>query len=159
MPLVTLFQAKDHCHSDDNDDAAVQRCVNAAEALVARMANRNFYASQDDLDDALAGISASMTAANAAYLAAMDAASGLDTLDRLWAEDVARKNLRDATTAASMAINGLIVSDDIIAAILLVTGHLYANREEVLAGANAAAVQIPMGAQRIIEAHRALGPL
>ncbi len=159
MPLVTLFQAKDHCHSDENDDDAVQRALNAAEVIAARLANRNFYASQDDLDDALAGISASMTAAHAAYTLAMDAAIGLDTLDKDWAENVARKNLRDATTAASFALNGRVATDDIISAILLLTSHFYDNRAEATVVANGGVVQIPLGAERILEMNRALGPM
>ena len=47
---------------------------------------------------------------------------------------------------------GIIVNGVIVAAILLICGHLYANREEVLSGVTV--TQLPVGARELLRPHR-----
>lgn len=160
MNLITLAQARAHCRADAADDAELTLCVNAAEKACAHMANRNLYATQGDLTAALGTISASMVAANAAYAAAVLAADAMSiAADRLVAKGIAESNLRAATAANSAILSGMVATDDVIAAVLLTTAHFYRNREEVMTGSGAAAVQLPMGAQAIMQMNRVLGPL
>lgn len=79
------------------------------------------------------------------------------------AEDAAeaflnRKVYEDADALAAAVLDGsagddpMVVNDAIRAAILLITGHLYRNREEVITGTITA--QIPMGAHSLMWPYR-----
>ena len=86
MQFITIDQARDHCKSDSADDTMLTVYANAAEKAVAKMANRNIYATQGALDAALGGVVASMVAANATYTAALTAAAAIDIeADKLFA--------------------------------------------------------------------------
>lgn len=66
----------------------------------------------------------------------------------------------DAEAMAAAVLAGvagddpMVVNDAIKAAILLTLGHLWANREDVLTGNGAAAVQLPLGARPLLWPHR-----
>lgn len=64
----------------------------------------------------------------------------------------------DALAAAVLAGTAgdapMVVTKSIIAAILLIAGHLYRTREDVQTGQGAAAVQIPMGAHSLLWPYR-----
>lgn len=69
-----------------------------------------------------------------------------------------RKVYEDADAMAAAVLDGLagddpMVADDLIrAAILLITGHLYANREDVLTGVSVA--EMPMNSLYLLQPHR-----
>lgn len=48
----------------------------------------------------------------------------------------------------------MVVTPVVKAAVLLILGHLYRNREEVVTGDSAAAVQLPVGATTLLWPHR-----
>jgi hypothetical protein len=48
----------------------------------------------------------------------------------------------------------MVINDAIRAAILLQLGHLYRNREDVAAGASAAAVELPLGSRTLLQPYR-----
>lgn len=58
-----------------------------------------------------------------------------------------QQDLDDAADEAGIVINGAIVS-----AILLSCGHLYANREDVVAGVSV--TQLPSGVRELLRPHR-----
>lgn len=71
-----------------------------------------------------------------------------------------RRVYKDAGTLAQ-AVRDNVAGDDpmvvtpvIKAAVLLILGHLYRNREEVVIGNSAGAAQLPMGATAILWPHR-----
>ena len=157
MQFVTIDQARLHCKSDSADDAALTLYVNAAEKAVAKAANRSIYASQGTLDTALAGISAALTAASAAYRAALAAADALAyTEDQDFAADKAQTAWRNAQVNATNAINGIVVDDMIIAAVLLTAGDWYKNRENTT---DKEMHRLPTGAERIMSHYRVIGDM
>jgi hypothetical protein len=48
----------------------------------------------------------------------------------------------------------MVVTPVVVAAVLLILGHLYRNREEVVIGDSAAAAQLPVGATSLLWPHR-----
>ena len=75
------------------------------------------------------------------------------------AVDYMNRSVYDDQAAMEMAVtegiageNPMIVNDAINAAILLIVGHLYANREDVIVGV--AAYQLPGGAKSILNPYR-----
>ena len=76
--------------------------------------------------------------------------SAMDYLNRQVFVD--QEALDAAVVAETAGANPLVVNYAIKAAILLTLGHLYANREDVVAGQ--AVTQIPMGARSLLRPHR-----
>lgn len=59
-----------------------------------------------------------------------------------------------AVDAGNAGEDPMVVNDAIKAAILLTLGHLWSNREDVVSGPSAAAVELPMGARSLLWPHR-----
>lgn len=175
MKLVTLEQLQLHCRTDGDDDELLTICGNSAEAAVLRLVNRNLYLTTADMDVAVAGIEAAMTAAYATYDAAVTSATAItNPARRSVALDRAETNLASATLSQDRILHGLVIATptdagegfnslsgspaDLIHAVLLIAGHLYRNREEVVSGQGSAAVQVPFAAQVICDGYRWIGP-
>lgn len=76
--------------------------------------------------------------------------TAIDYMNRFVYDD--QTALDSAVLAGIAGENPMIVNDAINAAVLLITGHLYANREDVIVGA--AAYQLPGGAKSILNPYR-----
>lgn len=159
MNIITIEQAREHCKTDGVDDELLTLYANAAEAACAQLANRALFVDQAALEAAVAEVSTSMSAAFTAHKTAMDAAASLDLDNREWAEGKAHSDLIAARVRASNIVSGIVADGDIIAAILLTTGHFYRNREEVVVGQGGKPEQVPMAAQRIMAWYRRVGTL
>ena len=174
MKLITLDQARVHLNADvgdETDDAYLTTCCNAAEAACARLANRSLFATTADMQSAVGGVPAAMTAAYAAYDAAVVVAeSQTDERMKTFHMASAQTALNNATNSADAIVNGLAldaavdatgtpVGDDIIMAVLLAVGNYYRNRESVVSGQGAAAVEVPQTTQDIMRNNRWIGPL
>lgn len=159
MDIITITQARDHCKTDAVDDVMLIVYANAAEKVCAQLANRALFVTQAALTTAIDTVPTTMTAAFTAHTNAMTAAASLDENNRLFAEDKAAAALRSARVAASNIVHGIVADNDIIAAILLTTGHFYRNREEVVVGQAGRPEQVPMAAERIMRWHRRVGTL
>lgn len=83
------------------------------------------------------------------YLAGAEQAA-IDYLNRPVFESQAALDAAEALGEAGE--NAMVVNAAILAAILLTTGHLYANREDVVVGVSA--VEIPGGAKSLLRPHR-----
>lgn len=178
MRLVTIELLRQHCLTDGDDDEMLAIYGNAAESAVQREANRNFYLSADDMDVAVSGIEDAMAVAYSRYDAAILAAARLaDPRRRVAATNRAETILGQATLAQEMIVHGLVLDlplgwpetvnlaqlsgpcFDVVAAVLLTAGHFYRNRENVISGQGAAAVQVPQTAENLISKLRWIGPL
>lgn len=62
--------------------------------------------------------------------------------------------LNDAVAAGTDDGSGIVANDAIRAAILLLTGHLYTNREDVISDSRAVAIQLPQGSQFLLNPYR-----
>ena len=169
MKLITLDQARDHVKADGDDDELLTAYCNMAEAMCARIANRNLYATTADLNAAVAGIPAAMTAAYATYDAAVETANAQDD-DRIKTMMLAQAQIKlaAATNNAELIAHGLALdaapdaaglpgADAILAAILTAAGHFYRSREAVVTGQGAATVEVPLTTRHIMEEYRWIG--
>lgn len=153
--LIDLDTAKAHLRVDGaDDDAIIAVYIGAAERAASEYIERLIYADQAALTAAWAAVPAELTAATTAYDAAMLAAGALDAgAEQDMAVLGAKEAYTTAKTAARMAYQGIVINDQIRAAILLTIGHLYANREDAVVGASVAA--LPMGCNFLLQPFRA----
>jgi len=77
----------------------------------------------------------------------------------LWAAEYLDRNIYEDQTALDAAVadgtagsDPIVINDLIRMGILLLLGHLYANREEVVVGETM--VQVPMGVTRLLHPYR-----
>jgi len=152
--LIDLATAKAHLRVDGtDDDAMITLYIGAAERSAAEFIGRNIYVDQSALVAAIAGAPAALTAATVAYDAAILSASALDAGVELdMAILAANEAYSTAKAVARMTHQGIVINDQIKAAMLLTIGHLYANREDVVAGVPVAA--LPMGCGYLLQPFR-----
>ena len=150
MSFVTLAEAKLHLRVDGTDeDALIGLYINAAEQAAIKAMDRGVYADGTALQTAMTAAPAALTAATAAYTAAVTAAEAMtDATEQAAALKVAEAAYLRALVAYRQVFDGIVVNDQIKAAVLLTVGHLYANREDVVAGASVAA--LPNGADYLL---------
>ena len=151
MSFVTLEEAKLHLRVDGTDeDSLIGLYINAAEQAAIKAMDRGVYADNTAVQTAMTAAPAALTAATAAKEAAVTAAEALTDADEKAAALQAAENayLR-AKVAYRQACDGIVVNDQIKAAVLLIVGHLYANREDVVVGASVSA--LPNGADHLLQ--------
>ena len=151
MSFVTLEEAKLHLRVDGTDeDALIGLYINAAEQAAIKAMDRGVYADNTALQTAMTAAPAALTAATAAKESAIVAAEAMTDADEKAAALKAAENayLR-AKVAYRQACDGIVVNDQIKAAVLLIVGHLYANREDVVVGASVSA--LPNGADYLLQ--------
>ena len=160
MKLITLAQARDHCHDDGDADALLLQYIDSAEAACAQIANRNLYMTAADQAAAVAAVPTTMSTAYSAYDAAVDIANSADD-DRMRSMMLANAKiaLDRASITAERTVNGITVEQypDIAIAVLMTVGHFYRNRENVVSGQGAAAIEVPMSAHNIMSNLRWIG--
>ena len=154
MPFITTAEAKLHLRVDGvAEDALIGIYIAAAEASAVAFIDRAVYADQPALDAALATAPAALSAATLAYDDAIVIANALPgAVEREAATLAADNALLCARMHYRRIMDGMMVNEAIRAAILLTTGHLYANREDVVTGVTVAA--LPNGAQYLLQPYR-----
>ena len=154
MSFVQLTEAKLHLRVDGTDeDALIGLYINAAEQAAVKAMDRGVYADGTALQTAITAAPAALTTATAAYTAAVTAADAMtDTTEQTAALQVAETAYMRAQVAYRQAFDGIVVNDTIKAAVLLTTAHLYANREDVVAGVSVA--QMPNGAEWLLQPYK-----
>ncbi|MDO9357870.1 MAG: head-tail connector protein [Polaromonas sp.] len=154
MALVDLPAAKAHLRLGAGyPDEQVAPYLSAAELLAIKFLNRGVFADDTALSAAIAAVPAALIAAGTAYGAAMTAADAITDpvareADRAYAADV----YREAQTAARQTRAGIVVNDLIKAGILLILGHLFENREDVVTAVTVA--PLPMGSRHLLTPFR-----
>ena len=151
MSFVQLSEAKLHLRVDSLDeDALIAVYIVAAEQSAVSLLDRGVYADGTALGAAKASAPADLTAATATYTAAIAAAQALaDATEQAAATQAAEYAYLRAQVAYRQAMDGMVVNDTIKSAVLLIVGHLYANREDVVAGVSVA--QMPNGAEWLLQ--------
>jgi hypothetical protein len=161
MKIVTLDLARTHVKADGDDDDLLTQYIESAEAACEREIGRNVYVDQAALDAAKAALPATVLAASTAYEAAIEAADLLDD-DRAiaFAYAAAEQDLIASNVAVTKTRAGLALPvPDLTAAVLLTVGHMYRNRETVVTGQGAAAVEVPEAASALLWRLRYVGPI
>ncbi|HDS1729837.1 phage gp6-like head-tail connector protein [Pseudomonas sp. GD03817] len=153
MPVIAIDLAMHHLLAEPEDQVLVEAQLGAAEDAAMGFLNRRFYLDQVALDQARAGLSASMRQAREANAAAVAAAEAeQDHTLRCRLLEHARQALAEAYDHADAIAYGMVLNPAIQAACLLKLGHLFSNREEVVTGATA--VELPLASQHLLMPHR-----
>lgn len=155
MSFTSLATAKAHLRVDHADeDTLIGLYLSAAEQAAVAALDRKVYADSTALDAAVSAAPAAFAAAVAAYESAVDAALALTELSQqAEALRVADLALQRAKIESRQVNDGIVINDTITAAVLLTLGHLYANREDVVAGLSVS--RLPIGADALLQPYRA----
>ena len=150
MSLVTLESAKLHLRVDSADeDALIAVYITAAEQSAVSLLDRGVYADGTALGVAKAAAPGELDTAIAAYDAAIEAAEALaDEAAIAAAIQTAGNDLLRAQVAHRHAMDGMVVNEAIKAAVLLIVGSLYTQREDVVVGVSVE--QLPNGAEWLL---------
>jgi len=153
MSLLTIDEARAQCRVEaDYPAEQLQPYIDGAEDDAAGYLNRAIFADQATLDAARDAVPAALGAAQDAYDAAVIAAAAINNDAEAQATlDVADARLADAKQSAARTVNGIVVDAGIKSAVRLTLGHLFANREAVVAGQ---AMELPLGAQSLLRPKR-----
>lgn len=152
-----LITARAYLKADGNDDTTITMLMAGARSICEGYCNRVFF---DDQAAADADFIEALTD-RADVLAAKS--TQLATVTGTTADDMATRGIITDHFANMLAriqgrVNGVVIDGSIEAAMFLTLGHLYINREDnVVSGANA--VQLPVGAQRILQPYLWIGDL
>lgn len=152
--VTTLENAKIHLRVDGIDeDALIGVYINAAEKMAVSLLDRGVYADGTALGVAKDAAPGELTAATATYTSAIAAAQALaDATEQAAATQAAEYAYLRAKVAYRQAMDGMVVNDTIKSAVLLIVGHLYAHREDVVAGVSVA--KLPNGAEWLLAPYK-----
>ncbi len=154
MSFVTLEEAKLHLRVDGIDeDSLIDLYINAAEHAAIKALDRGVYVDGTALGVAKAAAPGELDTAIAAYESAIAAAEALaDETAKAASIQTAGNGLLRAKVAHRQAMDGMVVNEAIKAAVLLIVGSLYAQREDVVVGVPVA--QLPNGAEWLLAPYR-----
>ncbi len=152
--VVSLEEAKAHLlESRTSAEPEVQRKLDAAIIVAQNFLNRNVYGDADALAAAVAGVPAALATAKTAYDEATTAASEIeDCLLSGLAQKSADEALLDAIALNRMVARGVVVDAGLKSGILLILGHLYEDKQDVVTGTIVS--QVPMGSQYVLQPYR-----
>jgi hypothetical protein len=154
MIFVTTSEAKLHLRVDSADeDALIGVYITAAEQMAVALLDRGVYADGTALGVAKAAAPGELDTAIAACVSAIAAAEALaDETAIAAAIQTAGNDLLRAQVAHRQAMDGMVVNEAIKAAVLLIVGSLYAQREDVVVGMSVE--QLPNGAEWLLAPYR-----
>ena len=152
--IVTLPEARLHLRADGTDeDALIGVYIAAAEKSAIALLDRGVYADGTALGVAKAAAPGELDTAIAAYESAIAAAEALaDETAKAASIQTAGNGLLRAKVAHRQAMDGMVVNEAIKAAVLLIVGSLYAQREDVVVGMSVE--QLPNGAEWLLAPYR-----
>ena len=154
MIFVPTSEAKLHLRVDSaGEDAVIGVYITAAEQMAIALLDRGVYADDTALGVAKAAAPGELDTAIAAYESAMAAAEALpDETAIAAAIQTAGHGLLRAKVAHRQAMDGMVVNEAIKAAVLLIVGSLYAQREDVVVGVSVA--KLPNGAEWLLAPYK-----
>ncbi len=154
MSFVQLAEAKLHLRVDSADeDALIGVYITAAEQWAMSFLDRGVYADGTALGVAKAAAPGELDTAIAAYESAIAAAEALaDETAKAASIQTACNDLLHAKVAHRQAMDGMVVNEAIKAAVLLIVGSLYTQREDVVVGVSVE--QLPNGAEWLLAPYR-----
>jgi len=154
MSFVTLAEAKLHLRVDGTDeDALIGVYITAAEQWAMSFLDRGVYADGTALGVAKAAAPGELDTAIAACESAIAAAEALaDETAKAASIQTAGNDLLRAQVAHRHAMDGMVVNEAIKAAVLLIVGSLYTQREDAVVGVSVE--QLPNGAEWLLAPYR-----
>ncbi len=148
MSFITLSQAKAHLRIDGSaSDSDLLIKIEAAERSAVEYLGCNVYDDETSMAAAIAAVTATLAAAKATYNAAYEVAIAIEDADLSLIEEAqAMAVYMRAVYAATRTRNGVVINDLIIAAMLLIVGWLFEQREDTDA--------VPRAAQDLLNQFR-----
>lgn len=154
MAVISVDTAMQHVRADEADRPLVQEYLDAAEEAASRFMGRGLFVDAAALASGKSEIPGLLAQARAEYDAALAAAALIERAeDRERAIVRAGRDYSAAVCGAERIADGMTVTPAITAACLLICGHLFANREDVVVGATVA--QLPTGSEALLQPYRA----
>ena len=154
---IDIDTARTFLKADGDDDNLITVQIGSATTICEDYCNRVFYADAEAQQDDFAAALVDRVNALLNRKTALATITGTETDD-----DDTRGLIRDhyiqVLARITQRVNGIVLDDAINAAILITLGHIYKNREDNLATGNNV-VQVPVGAQRILQAKLWIGNL
>ena len=151
---IDLDLARQHLKADPEDieDDLIEQYIASAISACEGFCNRKFYQDAATKDSDYAAAMEVMQTARAARDTALAAATNDEVRNIINNDYIAKRG------SVLTRCNGIVVDDTVTAAILLMLGHFYRNRQEVVVS-QASATQLPAGAKRILEPYLWIGDL
>ncbi|TDV44402.1 hypothetical protein EC919_11474 [Pseudomonas graminis] len=153
MSVIDIELAMHHLLAEPDDQVLIQAQLDAAEEAAKQFMQRRFFLDQATLDVTKANVAARLSACRLSYDAAK---AGADLIqhdeDRCRLLDQAWRAYIEAVEDIDMDAYGIVMNPAIRAACLLKLGHLYANREEVVAGSTVA--ELPLASKSLLMPYR-----
>lgn len=137
MSITPIEVAMHHLRADEDDEADVQRKLDAAEEIAAQYMGRTIYPDAETL-------AAAATQAAEQISTMLNAGGGKIELDD-----------SHAYHDALMQRRGVVMNPAIEAGVLLILGTLYAHREDVTVGFSA--TELPIAATHRLQPYRIMG--
>ena len=152
MPVINIEKAMVHLRVDEDTGDDVLDKLKSAEDKAARYLNRFFYATELDLSSAKSLIPNLITTSNQNYRDSCDAANLIsDYQSRSLMLSAAENIKNEAACNLKMTLQGIVINPSIEAAVLLILGSLYENREdETIASVS----ELPKGALWLLDPYR-----
>lgn len=149
--------ARAYLKADGPDDAIITNMMIGARSICEGYCNRKFYdtaqAQSDDFIEALTDRADALAARTTQLMTVTGT-----TADDMATRRIVANHYIDVLGRIKQRINGVVINGSVEAAMFLTLGHLYINREDnIVSGMNA--VQLPVGAQRILQPYLWIGDL
>ena len=168
-PLIDTATARTHVRLEaDYPAEQIEPYLRAAEELAAQILNRVLCADTTERDAAIAQAAGIVSDAKTAYDAALLAyrsSTLYDAYDPVRHEyragvadnayESAQRAYRQALTKADELRAAMVATPLIKAAILLIFGHLFENRQQVIVEPRIILAELPMGVHALLQPYRA----
>lgn len=157
MSLVTLASAKLHLRVTGTDeDTLIQDMLDTAEKVVHSQLGRNVYVDSTALTAAKSAAPTALTTAGTTYDAAVTAAlANTNDTESALMLSLAVTEYYAAGQDFRRTMQGIVTNKNIQAAVLLLVGHYYANREATTAQLNGlASMQLPLGVDSVLQPYK-----
>lgn len=138
---------------EDVEEPLILQYIASAQSICEGYCNRKFFPGAEERTTAVDAALLAVAVADDDYDAALAAATN-DTVRGLLTNDHIRR-----IAELTQIVNGIVVDGTITAAMLMTLGHLYKNRQEVIAGQQSSATQVPAGAMRMLQPYLWIGDL
>jgi hypothetical protein len=156
MSAISIEVAIEHLRAEDDDRGYIQGLLEAAEGAACDYMARRLYADESGMVAGRAAAIELRSQARVRFGAAMALVDLIhDADDRSSAVEVAGYDLKHAIAQSEAMSLGVELNPTIQAACLLILGHLYTNREDVVTGPGTTnAIALPQGSKFLLAPYR-----
>lgn len=153
MPVINIETAKTHLRVDDDTGDDVLLKLESAIDSAEQYLNRKVFESLEALQTERNKVADLIVSAQAGYNQSIASANLISDWEyRNILKDTAKNNKKTAMRNIRMIESGIVINPSIEIGILMILGHLYANREDVVVGLGAA--EIPKSSKAFLDPYR-----